>query len=186
MGLDSKTRAVAAYSVDLALYSAKLESRTYYSMHYPQRWDGILHSRDYPEVCRSGDCSGLTGSWIPWAARRHVRGKAGIDVMNGQSWKAGFTGTMLQHGAQHHSTTSTANYHPGRTHIFYGDRFGDVTHTAIFVGDVWCEPGTRVNGKVISRRTFVRDAVVSHGRTAGPEVWRYNYRYVKQARAYPV
>lgn len=186
MALDGKTRKVAAYSVKLALHCARKESDTFYSQQWLERWYGINHKVKYPGRPKSGDCSGFTGAWIPWASRVAVRGAPGVDVMNGQSWKAGYTGTMIEHGAQHRETTRTTHWHPGRTHCFYGELHGSVTHTAIFVGDVWLEAGTRWNGKILKRRLFVHDAVVSHGRTAGPEVWPFNYRHLIEARAYPV
>ena len=185
MALDSKTREVARYVVKLALYSAVHEDREDYTQG-PQRWDGIDNSRDYPEQPHHADCSAHTGTWLTWAARRHVRGSAGVDVINGQSWKRGYTGTMIEHGARHRSTTSTTKWHPGRTHVFYADHGSTPTHTAVFVGDVWLEAGTRYNGKILTKRKYARKVVISHGRTAGPEAWTFNYRRIVQARAYPV
>jgi hypothetical protein len=70
------------------------------AIHYTQgshRWEGIdrhlLVSRgQFPDEC---DCSS-TATWLLWnalAVRFGVR-----DVVNGTHWRAGFTGTMLNHG----------------------------------------------------------------------------------------
>lgn len=63
----------------------------------PQRWEGINDKRyvrdeEYPSW---GDCSS-TATWLYWNALFAHLGMG--DVVNGEGWKAGFTGTMLQHG----------------------------------------------------------------------------------------
>ena len=157
------TDQVAAYCVDLARYAARNQGRIDYTQT-ASRWDGIANSRDYPELPHHADCSSFT-TWLFWAARRKVRGSAGTDIVNGQRWRAGYTGTQVNHGARHRSITSTANYKPGRTLVFYANAGSRPTHVALYIG----------NG-----------LVVSHGGDSGPVITRWNYRRVVQARAYAI
>jgi hypothetical protein len=96
-GLSSAHRAHARHVV--ARGAALLLSHPS-EVHYTQsaeRWEGIarrlLVSRgEYPH---HGDCSS-TATWLLWNALEHAYGVR--DVVNGDSWRGGFTGTMLQHG----------------------------------------------------------------------------------------
>jgi NlpC/P60 family len=69
-------------------------------VHYtqgPRRWDGITnrcrsHLGRFP---RWADCS----SYVTWCLWDALGGpNAGPDIANGQSWRAGYTGTLRQHG----------------------------------------------------------------------------------------
>jgi hypothetical protein len=70
------------------------------AVHYTEgraRWEGIanrLFVRDgrFPT---HGDCSS-TATWLLWNALFAHLGMS--DVVNGEGWRSGFTGTMLQHG----------------------------------------------------------------------------------------
>jgi hypothetical protein len=70
------------------------------AIHYTQgssRWEGIAKRRlvrdgRYPTY---GDCSS-TATWLLWNALAVHLGMP--DVVHGQGWRAGYTGTMLQHG----------------------------------------------------------------------------------------
>jgi hypothetical protein len=88
---EARSRAVAAAILALAHAPA---------IHYTQsasRWQGIADTRysargEYPNYV---DCSAFVtwclwnGLYVPFRVR---------DTVNGQNWRAGYTGTMLQHG----------------------------------------------------------------------------------------
>jgi len=102
-------------------------------------------------------------------ARIAVRGSAGEDVINGQHWRAGYTGTQTAHGTLHRF--GTRFWKPGRTLVFYGQPH-DISHVALYVGK------DKVTG---------RHMVVSHGSDSGPNFIPYDYRSdFREARAYPV
>lgn len=134
-------------------------------IHYTQtllRWSGINRSITVGQPPYA-DCSSYA-TFTFWRARKKYRGGPGVDIVNGANWKAGYTGTMLNHGIKHRSRTSSRFYKAGRTLIFYGPGT-KVTHVAIYVG----------NGMV-----------VSHGSEAGPLLLPWNYRGVIEARVYPL
>lgn len=71
-------------------------AQVHYSMG-SDRWEGIakglrIAKGEYP---KHGDCSS-THSWLVWNALTHVG--AMLDHLNGQHWRAGFTGTIAAHG----------------------------------------------------------------------------------------
>jgi hypothetical protein len=121
-------------------------------VHYTQgsrRWDGIKLDRravrgQFPA---HSDCSSFA-TWCLWNGlylRFHIR-----DIVNGHDWKAGYTGTMRDHGKRvgnipHDLLRGDCVFYPG--------------HVAIVVG--------RKNGVPM---------VVSHGSEGGPYNCRYNYR----------
>ena len=154
---------VAHYAVMLASYAARNQAKIAYT-EGGSRWDGIDHSRDFPELPHYADCSAFC-TWVFWASRRHVRGSAGADIVNGQRWMAGYTGTMINHGARHRDNSPGTLWKPGRTCVFYADSGSTPTHVALYVG----------NGRVIS-----------HGSQSGPQSRPYNYRRIVQARAYAI
>jgi len=131
-------------------------------IHYTQglrRWSGLAlqkRSRDgeYPSYA---DCSAID-TWYLWdATRPYSLG----DFVNGASWRAGFTGTMVQHGQR------VLGPRPSRMllgdQVFYGGTFAKPAHVATYVG---------------------RGLVVSHGQEAGPLLLAWNYRAVQQVRRY--
>jgi cell wall-associated NlpC family hydrolase len=135
------------------------------SIHYTQaahRWYGITNGIIGPDrQPHYADCSAYA-TWCVWSARKTIRGKVGADTINGEAWRWGYTGTMLEHGALHHHGVDA--WYPGRTLIFYGKP--SVVHVAIYVG---------------------RGMVVSHGSESGPLYLPWNYRPdFNQARAYSV
>lgn len=184
MARDHHTNAVAHYAVSLMLYSVRHQAQIDYSEE-ADRWDGVDHSRDFPELPRHADCSSWW-TWVQWASRRHVRGSAGVDVINGERWQAGFTGTMIEHGARHKSKSSAELFKPGRTACFYAATGSTPTHVAGFIGDFVSLGGERVNGEIVGKGVHVPDAVASNGRDKGPEIWSFDYRRMVQARAYAV
>lgn len=119
-------------------------------LHYsedPQlRWEGIETQRDaskgqFPEYA---DCSSFA-TWCYWNGLFFRGGHS--DIINGEHWKAGWTGTMMQHGA------AVASPIPGDA-VIYG-RGPDGSHTAIYTGG---------------------GLVVSNGSEGGPYLLRWNYR----------
>jgi hypothetical protein len=66
-----------------------------------------------------GDCSGFA-SWTLWCGLTHIWG-AFPDIVNGEHWRAGFTGTMEAHGRR------VSSPFPGCC-VFYGD------HVAVYTG----------------------------------------------------
>ena len=152
----------ASEVVKAALEGVRERADIHYSQMLALRWSGIDRKllKTQPPYA---DCSAYA-TWLMWRARVKVRGNAGADIVNGQSWTAGYTGTQIQHGRKHRSTTSSRLYKAGRTLVFYGEGAA-ISHVAIYVG----------NGMV-----------VSHGSEAGPLLLPFNYRKVREARAYPL
>jgi hypothetical protein len=124
-------------------------------VHYTQgarRWDGI--NKDYNaklgEYPKYADCSSFctwclwNGLYVPFKVR---------DTVNGAAWKAGFTGTMLEHGKE---VVHLENVLRGDC-VIYGGGVGK--HTAIIVGVK--------NGRIM---------VISHGSEGGPFYLPHDYR----------
>lgn len=121
-----------------------------------QRWSGIS-SWTCPvdnKVPAYADCSSFV-TWVFWTAYG-----LGVDKINGQSWKAGYTGTMATRGVQVSKSTivkgkaqpaSHANAQPGDI-VLYGT--GTHSHVAIYIG----------NGQV-----------ASFGSTGPVKIWPINY-----------
>lgn len=141
---------------DIACAAAHLMLVHASSTHYTEggaRWEGIaekiraVHGH-YPS---EADCSSSYTWWL-WnalAARFHH-----VDILNGEDWKAGYTGTLVRHG----------NSVPARDAIrgdavLYGDPFGATGHVAMCVGHLHGEP-----------------YVISNGSEAAPFFLPYNYR----------
>jgi hypothetical protein len=137
-------------AVNAALQAAVLGLRHEAQIHYTQggaRWSGIGGSRvasrgQYPTWA---DCSSYV-TWCFWNGLTQ-RGVAHSDIVNGQSWRAGYTGTMLNHGR------AVGSPIPGDA-IIYGSGWPG-GHTALFTGG---------------------GLVVSHGSESGPHLLRWRYR----------
>jgi hypothetical protein len=127
------------------------------AVHYTQgssRWQGIADTRysakgQYPN---EADCSAYA-TWCLWNGLYVIYKKP--DVVNGASWKAGFTGTMLEHGRaiEHIKNVRWADC------VIYGVPGTVGKHVAIIVG--------KKNGVPM---------VISHGSEGGPYYLPYNYR----------
>jgi len=129
----------------MALYNNRVNE------HYTQgsqRWSGITGKVMPPSAPQYSDCS-AAATWAYWTQYGN-----GPDFLNGQNWKAGYTGTLTSHG----TAVNCANMQPADL-VFYGS---PVSHVAIYVG----------NGKV-----------VSHGSDPVSYV-AYNYRTVNSCRSY--
>lgn len=160
-GLSSCERAIAR---DRAVHAALLGLHHAPALHYTQgaaRWEGIAKHKiarkgDYPT---HADCSAFA-TWCLWNGLYLAFGLG--DVVNGQHWKAGFTGTMAEHGRE---VVHLAKVLPGDC-VLYGPA-PSYEHVAIVVANK--------NGKPV---------VVSNGSDPGPFLLPYNYRPVGQIRRY--
>lgn len=155
LGLNLAQRQRARKRVVAAAYTMLHNSSRCVYTQGPNRWSGItLHKRAYKgDFPLQSDCSS-SSTWQLWdATRRYSLG----DFVNGTSWKAGYTGTMQNHGRQ-----VTGKKLPGDM-VFYGNQGGGVAeHVATYVG----------NGLVIS-----------HG-GPGSHLLRWDYRSVNEVRRY--
>jgi hypothetical protein len=189
---DRLTNDVAKYARMVAKRAVERRSEIDYTQT-AARWSGIDQVRDYPKLPPHADCSSFT-TWVFWTARRHIRGVSGVDVVNNLRWEAGYTGTQIQHGAQHRDN-HPGLWKPGRTLVFYADAGTEPTHVALWVGDlIWnAKLGTlkslrdqqivvEKNGK----KWILKNVVISHGQDAGPQIRAWSYRRVVSARAYAV
>jgi hypothetical protein len=145
---------------DLAIEAAALAVRKHqmitYTMASPGRWDPIARRRKAwrGEVGRSEDCSSFA-TWCLWHGLSHF----GIgDVVNGQRFTAGWTGTMLDHGFR----VSRAEILRGDL-LFYANAAGVINHVTIYVGG---------------------GMVISHGSEPGPLKLEMDYRPIVQIRRY--
>jgi len=122
------------------------------------RFGGIRNNLRYAdgEYPTQEDCSSMY-TWCMWNALTSVGGRNFPDIVNGASWRAGYTGTLLSHGER------VENRQPGDA-VLYGTGF----------------PGHHV--AMIAEDT---DMVYSHGSEAGPFYLKWNYRSdVMQVRRY--
>jgi cell wall-associated NlpC family hydrolase len=136
------------------LHAAELMLRHPASVHYTQggdRWSAI---RDEllpwkGEYLRRGDCSS-TATWMLWLGLGHHFGLP--DHVNGQLWRAGYTGTLVNHGK---GVAHDENLKVGDL-VFYGDQGAGVPeHVAVYTGGGY---------------------VFSHGSDAGPFKLALDYR----------
>lgn len=147
----SKARSLTARAGDLAY-------RNRAAIHYTQgyrRWDGIrLKLKAYKhKFPRYADCSAFA-TWCLWNGLSHYGVK---DVVNGENWQGGYTGTMLDHGVVIHNPR-----HARRGDlVLYGPRGSNGEHVAIV---------RRLHP--ITRKPYV----YSHGSEEGPYYLPYDYR----------
>lgn len=146
---------------DLAMQAAFMGLRHAPALHYTQtakRWEGIARELkpwrgEYPHFA---DCSAFA-TWCLWVGLSHYGVR---DVVNGQAWKAGWTGTQVQHGKQ---VRHRGNVMRGDL-AHYGNPVGRTGHVAICIG----------GGRVIS-----------FGSEAGPFLLDIDYRSdLQQIRRY--
>lgn len=155
--LSPKQKAVARA---IARHAALVGLRNAAAMHYTQtasRWSGINQRKlsEKGQFPQFSDCSAFY-TWCLWNALA-VRFHQG-DVVNGQKWQAGYTGTMLNHGTP---IRDLSNVRWGDA-VIYGTPGSTGEHTALI---------THVGGK---RGSNLK--VVSHGSEGGPYWLPYNYR----------
>jgi len=144
---------------DRAVQAAMLGFRNRGAIHYTQggaRWQGIADTRysrqgQFPNQC---DCSSFA-TWCLWNAL-YVPFRV-KDVVNGADWRAGYTGTMLNHGMV---VEKQRDFRRGDL-VLYGNG-APGKHVAIIVGRQGGRSGTPM--------------VVSHGSEGGPYYIRWDYR----------
>ncbi len=136
---------------DLTIEAALLALHHAPKVHYTQgarRWEGIAKNLrawrgQYPKYA---DCSSFV-TWCLWQGLGHFHMP---DVVNGAGWKAGYTGTLLEHGQL---------VKPGREMrgdaVIYGRPGSDGEHTALVIGGGY---------------------VISHGSEGGPYKLPLRYR----------
>lgn len=142
--IGARHRAVVAAELCLANAPA-----VHYTQMSPARWQGIhnhlIAARgEYP---RFADCSSFV-TWCLWNGL-NTGGLHTPDVVNGQNWQAGYTGTMEQHGI----VIKPQYAQPGDA-VLYGH---PSYHTAIIIG--W-KDGTPL--------------AISHGEESGPYVVKWD------------
>jgi hypothetical protein len=154
---------------DRAMAAATLALQHNSEMHYtedtpaqlaaqggtPRRWDGIQTHRNarLGQFPAYADCSSFA-TWCLWNGL-HL-GFSAADVVNGESWSGGYTGSMLRHG----SPVASADEMQRGDCVLYGDPGTTGKHTAIFVG----------------RQSDGTLMVISHGGPGGPHFLKYDYR----------
>lgn len=143
----------------IARHAALLGPKHTAEMHYTQlaaRWSGINQRKlsEKGQFPQFADCSAFV-TWCLWNALA-VKFHQG-DIVNGEKWQAGYTGTMLDHGEP---VRQLANVRWADA-VIYGVPGSTGEHTAIVTH---VEKGGR-NIKV-----------VSNGSEAGPFWLPYNYR----------
>eukprot|EP00591_Stephanopyxis_turris_P008815 CAMPEP_0195533690 /NCGR_PEP_ID=MMETSP0794_2-20130614/41006_1 /TAXON_ID=515487 /ORGANISM="Stephanopyxis turris, Strain CCMP 815" /LENGTH=207 /DNA_ID=CAMNT_0040666317 /DNA_START=9 /DNA_END=632 /DNA_ORIENTATION=+ len=129
--------------------------------HYTEgseRWYGITNHVKPPNAPLYSDCSSAA-TWVYWT----IFGD-GQDFLNGESWSAGYTGTMVSHGTE----IKLSSAQKGDL-VFYGgvsddgDSNGAPTHVAIYIGD---------------------DMVISHGEDPVDKVSVHYRSDINQVRKY--
>ena len=149
MSVSGLSRKHVKQAVDLTLQAAVLGLHHASEIHYTEgelRWQGIDRGRvasqgEYPMWA---DCSAYA-TWCLWNGLHVHLGHT--DIVNGQHWRAGYTGTLLEHG-EHVSSLL-----PGDL-VIYGNGFPG-KHVALYTGG---------------------GLVVSHGSEAGPLLLPVHYR----------
>lgn len=145
---------------DRSVQAAMLGFRNRGAIHYTMggaRWQGIADTRysRQGQFPNQADCSAYAtwclwnALWVPFKVK---------DVVNGANWKAGYTGTMLEHGRV--ITGGTDPMRRGDLIIYGTGRPGK--HVAIMVGRKGGKRGVPM--------------VVSHGSEGGPYYLAWNYR----------
>jgi hypothetical protein len=156
LGLNARERIRAR---DLAIQAAALAVQKNASIEYtmgPKRWDPIKRKRKAfrGEAGNFQDCSSFA-TWCLWNGLSHF----GVgDVVNGQQFKAGWTGSMIGHGQR----VGRAEILRGDL-VFYAGSDGRIGHVTIYVGG---------------------GMVISHGSEPGPRKLRIDYRPIAQIRRY--
>jgi hypothetical protein len=154
-GLNARDRIRAR---DLAIQAAALALRNGARIEYTmgtKRWDPIKRDRKAfrGQFGSFEDCSSFA-TWCLWNGLDHFGVK---DIVNGQRFEAGYTGTMLDHGER----VSRAEALRGDC-VFYA-KGGVIKHVAIYIGG---------------------GMVISHGSEPGPNKLRMDYRPMAQIRRY--
>jgi hypothetical protein len=181
-GLNDKQRIVAReLATRAALLSLHHAPQVHYSQTSPHRWDGInkkllaAHG-EYPTIT---DCSGSVTWWLaqPLLFRFKMP-----DIVNGEKWRGGWTGTLCEHGREVHHVKNVLRADV----VLYGSG-APFEHTAMVVGHRHgCGKNSRGQWNCGQRHAAQCPhdipQVVSHGSEPGPFLLDYNYRPVGQIR----
>lgn len=161
LGLSGHDRAIARLRASYAAMVGVARRGVTEYTEGASRWDGIDNRRNPWGKPRQSphhaDCSAFY-TWAVWIATRAW--KLG-DFVNGEGWRAGYTGTMTSHGER-----VDPNHLIHADAVFYGGSFSVPQHVAIYVG----------NGRV-----------VSHGSPGEPKVYPtdlYGALPIMQCRRY--
>ena len=147
---------------DRVVQAAKLALANKAEVHYTmggRRWDGIKNRRNAArgEFPTHADCS----SFVTWCLWNGLFLRYGLgDSVNGHDWKAGFTGTLLDHGRRVSQTSQALR--------------GDLVFYSV--------PSPHVT-IIVARKDGV-PMVISHGLESGPHYRKFNYRTPTQIRRY--
>jgi hypothetical protein len=141
---------------DRVVQAARLTLANKAQTHYTegaQRWDGIKNHRnaELGQFPVYSDCS----SFATWCLWNGLVLRFGLgDIVNGEGWTAGYTGTMLEHGMV---VRYASNALPVDCVLYGAGPPGE--HVAVITD--------MVNGTPM---------VISHGSEPGPYYLAYNYR----------
>jgi cell wall-associated NlpC family hydrolase len=140
---------------DRAVHAAKLALAHPAEVQYTEgglRWDGIAHRRNssHGQYPLNSDCSSFV-TWCLWNAL-HLVYNIG-DIVNGEGWHAGYTGTLRQHGKRVGDPSSALR--------------GDLVHYG---------PGTGAHVAIVVRIENGHPMVISHGGRDGPFYLDFDYR----------
>jgi hypothetical protein len=147
--------------VDALKLALAHKAAVHYTQEIPQRWEGIAKNRraHLGEFPAHSDCSSFA-TWALWNGLFLLYRLP--DRVNGQNWKAGFTGTMLDRGMRVRDVGS----------VMRGDCvfYANPTHVAVVV--------SRTDGPT------GKPMVISHGSEKGPHHLPFDYKPVTQIRRY--
>jgi cell wall-associated NlpC family hydrolase len=135
-----RAASLAYHHAALVHYTMDRPFRLAHQGGHPRRWDGIrlgLRAK-HGQFPRYADCSSFV-TWCYWDALGGPH--AGADIVNGQHWQAGFTGSQLDHGREVPASQARAG------DLAFYQRGSSIGHVTIVVA-----PGV----------------VISHGSEAGP------------------
>ena len=140
---------------DRAVHAAKLALAHPDEVHYNEfgpRWDGITHRRNssHGQFPLQSDCSSFA-TWCLWNGLHLVYGLG--DIVNGENWTGGYTGTLREHGKRVRDTSSALR--------------GDLVHYG---------GGTGAHVAIVVEMRDGTPWVISHGSEEGPFYLAYNYR----------
>ncbi|HEY7003621.1 MAG TPA: hypothetical protein VH281_05015 [Gaiellaceae bacterium] len=151
--------------VQAALLAVDHASGIAYTQDLVDRWDGIRNHRSSfrGEFPTGADCSSFA-TWCLWnALHAHFHLE---DIVNGEDWDRGFTGSMRLHGRLVAQTQNVCR--------------GDCVHYDPAPPDFEFEHVTIVVGRNDQGELLV----ASHGGDSGPLVTEHDYRPVREIRRY--
>lgn len=120
----NQTVATAKRTKMMDAAKALINKKTHYTQD-SRRWNGITNKKYPPDAPTYSDCSSAV-SWIYWT----VFG-GGSDFLNGQNWKAGYTGTQQAHG----KSISLSQASHGDLVMYGWQSPGVPEHVAMWVGN---------------------------------------------------